>query len=148
MTTQTLPSGKSPLVTPYRVIISVLLAAAVAAMYVAFSSFKDPEPDITNSANVLDVRPDINTTAVQRQTRIYAKLKPGFIGSLVVNGVEIPADEVDHLEGANTIGYLPGPGTATGSLKPGQNCVLVFYWQPEAGRATSQTFKWCFKVTN
>jgi hypothetical protein len=148
MTVQSLPSGKAPLVTRYRVIVSVLLAFAAAAMFVAFTSFKDPAPDITNSANVLDVRPDINTTAVQRQTRIFAKLKDGFIGSLVVNGVEIPADQVDHLEGSNTIGFLPGPNTASGSLRPGENCALVFYWEPAAGRATAQSFKWCFKVTN
>jgi hypothetical protein len=148
MTVQSLPGGKSPLVTPYRVIVSVLLAFAVGALYVGFTSFQDPEPDITNSKNVVDVKPDLNTTAVQRQTRIYAKLKDGFVGSLVVNGVEIPADQVDHLEGANTVGFIPGPGTATGALKPGENCALVFYWRPEESRATAQSYKWCWQVTN
>ena len=148
MTTQALPTDKSPLVTPYRVVVSVLLAVAAAAMYIAFISAKEPEKDITNSLNVVAVRPDISTTGVSRQARIFAKLKPGFIGSLVVNGVEIPADQVDHLEGSNTVGFNPGPGTATGALKPGQNCALVFYWHPEESRATAQTFKWCWKVTN
>jgi hypothetical protein len=147
MTAQSLPSGKSPLVTPYRVVVSVLLAFAVAAMYVAFTSFQDPQPDIINAQNVVAVRPEIGGTAL-RQTRIYAKLKPGFVGSLVVNGVEIPADEVDHLEGANTVGFLPGPGTSTGALEAGENCALVFYWPAEESRATAQSYKWCWKVTN
>jgi hypothetical protein len=148
MTTRSLPSGKSRLVTRYRVIVSLLLALAAAAMYVAFISAKEPEPNITNSLNVVAVRPDINTTAVSRQTRIYAKLKSGFVGSLVVNGTEIPAEQVDHLEGSNTVGFTPGPGTAVGPLKPGQNCALVFYWHPEESRATAESFKWCWKVSN
>jgi len=148
MTTQSLPSGKSRLVTPYRVIVSVLLAFAVAAMFVAFQSYQEPEPNITNSKVVLDVRPALNTTAVPRQTRIYAKLQDGYIGSLVVNGIEIPADQVDHLEGSNTVGFLPGPGTATGALKAGKNCALVFFWKAEASRATAESYQWCFKVTN
>jgi hypothetical protein len=141
------PTKKSPLVTPYRVVVSLLLAGAFAALYVGFSSFQDPQPDIINASNVVAVRPEIGGNAL-RQTRIYAKLKPGFVGSLVVNGVEIPADEVDHLEGANTVGYLPGPGTATGALKAGENCALVFYWQAEESRANAQSYKWCWKVTN
>jgi len=148
MTVDTLPPGKTRLVTPYRVIVSVLLAGAVAAMYVAFTSFKDPEPNITNSLNVVSVRPDLNTTGVSRQTRIYAELKSDYVGSLVVNGVEIPADQQDHLGGSNTVGYTPGPGTATGVLKPGENCALVFYWHPEESRANAETYKWCWKVTN
>jgi hypothetical protein len=147
MTAHSLPSGKSPVVTRYRVLVSVLLAAAAAAMYVAFVSAKSPEPSIINAQNVVAVRPEINGNAL-RQTRIYAKLKAGYVGSLVVNGVEIPADQVDHLEGSNTVGFNPGPGTATGALKAGQNCALVFYWHPEESRATAQSYKWCWKVTN
>lgn len=148
MTAPSLPASKPRLITGYRVIVSLLLAGAIAALYVAFASFKDPEPDITNSAVVLDVLPALNTTAVPRQTRIFAKLKEGYVGSLVVNNVEIPADQVDHLEGSNTVGFLPGPKTATGSLRAGKNCALVFFWKAEESRATAQSYEWCWKVSN
>jgi hypothetical protein len=147
MTTASLPPGKSRLITPYRIIVSLLLAGAAAAMYVAFLSFQDPQPNIVNAQYVVSVRPEANSITL-RQTRIYAKLKSGYVGSLVVNGVEIPAEQVDHLEGANTVGFIPGPTTAIGTLKAGQNCALVFYWKAEESRANAQSYKWCWRVTN
>lgn len=146
MTTASLPPGKSRLVTPYRIVVSLLLAFAVAAMYVAFVSAKEPEPDITNSQNVIDVRPNVNQTAVLRQTRIFAKLRPGYVGSLVVEGVEIPADQLDHLEGVDTVGFTPGQNTATGPLRPGRRCATVFYWRGTESRANAQSYKWCWQV--
>ena len=148
MTAPSLPAGKTRFITPYRVIVSLLLAGAIAALYVGFASFQDPEPNITNSRVVLDVLPALNTTALPRQTRIFAKLKPGYVGSLVVNGTEIPADQVDHLEGSNTVGFLPGPKTAAGALKAGKNCALVFFWKPELSRATAESYEWCWTVSN
>ncbi|HVV37031.1 MAG TPA: hypothetical protein VHC63_10550 [Acidimicrobiales bacterium] len=145
MTAGSLPGGKSPRVTPYRIVVSLLLALAAATMYIAFVSSKSPEPDITNSLNVLDVRPAANST-VLRQTRIFAKLKTGFVGSLIVEGIEIPADQVDHLEGVNTVGFTPGPNTATGALRPGHRCAVVFYWKADESRVNAQQYRWCWEA--
>jgi hypothetical protein len=138
-------TDKGPLVTPYRIGVSVLLAAAVAAMYIAFISAKDPEPTLINTQSVVSVSPEKDST-VLRQSRIVAELKPGYIGVLVIDGVEIPEDQLDHLEGSSTVGYVPGPGTETGALKPGRRCATVVFWKTELSRATAERFSWCWTV--
>lgn len=140
-----LPVGKTRLVTPYRIGVSVLLAAAFAALYVGFNSAKDPAPTESRSTSVLSFSPGEGETAL-RQSRIYAELKPGYVGVLVVDGIEIPEDQLEHLEGSNFVGYTPGEGTETGELKPGPRCATVVFWEPAAGRGTADTFRWCWQV--
>lgn len=143
--TRTLPVGKTRFLTPYRIGVSVLLAIAAAAMYVAFVSAKEPSPSISNPQIVVDFGPAENSIAL-RQSRIYAKLQPGFVGSLIVGGIEIPEAQADHLEGSNSVGFTPGAGTVTGELNPGRNCATVAFWRPEATRASAQSFNWCWRV--
>jgi hypothetical protein len=140
-----LPAGKTRLVTPYRIGVSVLLAGAFAALYVAFVSAKDPEPSTTQPAAVVSFEPADGST-VLRQSRIVAQLRSGLVGVLVVDGTEIPEDQLEHLEGSNWVGFTPGPGTEIGALKPGQRCATVVYWEPAAGRRTAERFRWCWQV--
>ncbi|MEY2425868.1 MAG: hypothetical protein QOI61_1440 [Actinomycetota bacterium] len=143
--TKSLPAGKNPLVTPYRVAVSLLLAAAAAALYIGVVSSVDHKTEITNSQNVLDVRPAANDTAL-RQARIFAKLKAGYTGILIVDGVEIPEDQLDRLEGIDTVGFTPGSGTEIGALKPGRRCATVVYWSVEASRSSAESYEWCWQV--
>jgi hypothetical protein len=133
--------------TPYRIGVSVLLAAAAAMLYVGFTSSVDhTTQDTTRDQRVETVQPDPAGTAL-RQSRIFAQLAKGYTGVLVVDGSEIPEDQLDRREGLNTVGYTPGPGTETGSLKPGQRCAVVVYWPATSTReASSQTYRWCWQV--
>lgn len=143
--TRTLPAGKTRFVTPYRVGVSLLLAAACAALYIAATSAKDPEPTIVNANKVVSVSPTEGSTAL-RQSRIVAQLKSGYVGVLIVDGREIPEDQLDHLEGSSFVGYTPGAGTETGTLEPGPRCASVVFWKTELTRATAETFRWCWTV--
>ena len=143
--TLSLPAGKKRFVTPYRVAVSLLLALAAAVLYIGVVSSVDHKTEITNSRNVVAVRPPADAT-VLRQTRIFAELKAGFTGILIVDGVEIPEDQLDRLEGANTVGFTPGEGTEIGELKPGRRCATVLYWQAAATRGSAESYEWCWQV--
>jgi hypothetical protein len=147
--TVSLPVGKKRFITPYRVGVSVLLAAAAAALYIGFVSSVDHKTESASvkPALVNAVQPEPDSSAVLRQTRIFARLQPGYTGALIVDGIEIPDDQVDHLEGVNTLGYTPGPGTETGALKPGPRCATVVYWPVGRTRASSSdSYRWCWQV--
>ena len=133
------------MITPYRVVVSLLLAVAAAALYIAFLSAKEPEPSIERPSEVVAYSPAENST-VLRQSRIVAQLKPTLIGVLQIDGVEIPEDQLDHLEGVNYVGYTPRADTETGELTPGRHCATVLFWTPEAGRTTANSFNWCWQV--
>ena len=142
---RTLPAGKTRLITPYRIGVSLVLAIAAAAMYVAFVSSKDPEPRRANPQAIVAFEPAEDTIAL-RQSRIFVKLQPGYVASLIIEGVEIPEAQLDHLEGSNSVGYTPGEGTVTGEFKPGEQCATVAYWRPEATRASAESHTWCWRV--
>ena len=137
--------GKTRLVTPYRIGVSVVLAGAFAAMYVALISAKEPEPKDSQPAGVVSFAPAEGST-VLRQSRIVAELRPGLVGVLVIDGVEIPEDQLEHLEGSNWVGFTPGSGTETGALKPGSRCAVVVYWPVEESRSVADQFRWCWNV--
>ena len=119
MTTASLPPGKSRLVTPYRIVVSLLLAFAVAAMYVAFVSAKEARArhhGLAGHRRAPEREPDGGAAPGRASS---PQLRPGYIGSLVVDGVEIPDDQLDHLEGVDTVGYTPGPGHGDGRAESG-----------------------------
>lgn len=133
------------LVTPYRIFVSAVLALAVAILYVGFNSAKDPEPASHDRA-VVQLQPVAGST-VLRQERIYAELQPTYTGVLLIDGVEIPEDQLDHREGLNTVGFTPGPGTETGQLEPGPRCATVVYWPVASTReAGVQSENWCWNA--
>ncbi len=143
--TQSLPAGKTRLVTRYRAVVSLLLALAVAVLYIGVVSSVDRKTEITNSQNVVAVLPQ-SDSAVLRQTRIFAELKPGYTGILIVDGIEIPEDQLDRLEGINTVGFTPGAGTEIVELTPGRRCATVVYWRVEASRSNAESYEWCWQV--
>ncbi len=144
--TQELPAGKQRLVTPYRVGVSVLLAIAAAAMYVGVTSAADPKPTEFPDRRVTSVSPAPGEPSL-RQDRIFAELAAGYTGVLVVDGTEIPEDQLDRREGVNTVAFTPGTGTETGRLEPGERCAIVVFWALTSTReAGSDSYKWCWQV--
>jgi hypothetical protein len=140
-----LPAGKKRFVTRYGIVVSLLLAAAAAALYIGVVSSVDHKTEITNSQNVVAVRPADGDSAL-RQARIFAELKSGFTGILIVDGIEIPEDQLDRLEGINTVGFTPGAGTEISELTPGRRCATVVYWLVEGTRADAESYQWCWQV--
>ena len=133
-------------ITPYRVVVSVLLAAAFAILYVGVNAAKDPEPSNSRDQRIVNLSPAPDEFAL-RQDRIFVELDPAYTGILVVDGTEIPEDQLDHREGLNTVGYTPGKGTETGALKPGPRCAVVVYWPSASTRERdSDSYRWCWTV--
>lgn len=133
--------------TPYRAFVSVALAAALAMLVVGFMSSVDRKPeDSARDQRVETVEPIADGTAL-RQSRIFAQLASNYTGILVVDGREIPEDQLDRSEGLNTVSFTPGPGTETGALDPGQRCAVVVYWPSASTReVSSQSYRWCWQV--
>ena len=135
------------LITPYRVFVSLALALAIAMLYVGFVTSVDRTPESSaRDQRVVTVEPIADGTAL-RQSRIFVQLAENYTGILVIDGYEIPEDQLDRREGLNTVAFAPGPGTETGALKPGQRCAVVVYWPASSSReVSSQSYKWCWQV--
>lgn len=133
------------LFTPYRVVVSVILAAAIAGIVTAVTMSVDEESVGIADNRVVFVRPEPDSNAL-RQERIFARVADTHTGVLEVDGVEIPEDQLDRREGLSSIGYTPGPGTETGALDPGRRCATVIFWPITSTRADAATHRWCWDV--
>lgn len=59
---------------------------------------------------------------------VSVDLADRYTGVLVIDGVEIPEDQLQRVPGIQTISFRPGPGKEITAFRPGQNTVVVKYW--------------------
>ena len=138
-------AARPRLVTLPRVVISVLLAFSVAGMYLAFTLHDDsPNPRLRPQA-VRTVSPEPGSLQL-RQGEIFAELEPTYRGSLTINGVVIPDDQVAVIEGLNRYSFTPGAGQEIEELPAGRTCAVVSYERVDAAGELPASFRWCFEV--
>jgi hypothetical protein len=132
------------LVTFPRVVMSVLLAFAGAALYVS-ATLEDDSTEPVRPSLVRTVSPAPGSAQL-RQTEIFVELPSDYRGRLIVNGKPIPEDQVHVVPGLNRISFTPGKDKEIESLPAGQNCAVVSY-QPVPGLAGQPgSYRWCFNV--
>jgi hypothetical protein len=79
---------------------------------------------------------------------ITVDLRDDMTGVLVVDGVEIPEDQLERVVGLQQVIFRPGPGKDITRFRAGDNTVVVKYWQ---GRlqdrpANPSSFGWTFRA--
>ena len=152
MTSPTPAPNLHPSSLRYRLFVGVGLAVAAGLLYAAVHLTN------THGTNPVTVsgRPDVveqlipgNGASALRQSEFGIDLAPGYDGTLVVNGTEIPVRELRKVPAQNQVFFTPGPGKVITALGAGQTCVVAIVWKSADGRGTpqDQTFRWCFSVT-
>ena len=136
--------------TRYRVVVVVVLAAAIAAFAAALLTADTEEDEPVTSSGRIDVVERVvpsQGAEVVRQSEIGIDLRPGHEARLVVDGVEVPQDELRIVEAQNQVFFTPGDGKAVERLRAGRNCVSAVVWRSDTGRGVDdQTVRWCFSV--
>lgn len=135
-----------------RTLVTLAVIALLGGVVLAFSkvSRDDGTNDIavTESGPVEQLIPPRNSE-ILRQDVTGVDLRPGWTGVLIVNGVEIPEDQLDldDLESLGQVLFTPGEDKAVERYEAGENCVTAVVWRVEETRADSRTVDWCFNVT-
>jgi len=81
------------------------------------------------------------------QSQIGLDLAPGYTGTLSINGIEVPEDElVDDRQQYRLI-WTPSENSSLGDLPPGENCAQASIWRIEDGPDNARVVSWCFNVT-
>jgi len=133
------------LVTPRRIVISVIVAGCIVALGWALNQNRTTSKVTYQDAAIAAVFPAPGDL-VLRQTRIGAEINPAWAGVLQVDSTEIPEAELERVPGLNQLFYYPGPGKVTGALAPGRHCATAVVWQITQSRDQSHPFTWCFNV--
>jgi hypothetical protein len=163
-TAETRPAGPSATATwVRRGVIAVLLAGAVAVLAIGGRDADTDGVTTDRDPAIVSQFPMPGATAL-RQTEIGATLRPGYDGRLVINGVEIPEDQMmgaidpasvtpEELRrfgirpnNRNTVFFNPGPGKVITELPNGEVSVSVRYFKDRQDQTRGRTVSWTFQV--
>jgi hypothetical protein len=78
---------------------------------------------------------------------VFAELRPGFDGSLVIDGRAIPDDQLNRLSTGNTrLAFTPGTGKEFTQFRPGHVCAVLSYFPTGQSPASAHQYQWCFNL--
>lgn len=135
----------------YRIGVAVALAAAAAALIAGVQATQtddDDEPSVNGRPGVVERLQPREGAEILRQAEVGIDLVPGYEARLLVNGTEIPTDELRLVPEQHQVFYAPGPGRTFETLPTGKNCVTAIAWRSADGPGVDDVvFQWCFDVT-
>jgi hypothetical protein len=135
----------------------------VAIFIIAFVVANTDEPGSVRIVNpAIEALIPAPGSEVLRQSQVGVDLAPGFEAELVINGVQIPPDELNVLRDAddpqqsasqtgafgttiNRFTYQPLEGRAVPELQGDENCVVATFWAT-ADPTNIDTVEWCFNT--
>ncbi|HEY3000203.1 MAG TPA: hypothetical protein VGJ43_16590 [Acidimicrobiales bacterium] len=143
-------TSTSPYSTRFKLVAAAVIAVALVLIGVAFSALSNSEDDpvLTEAdAKVVDNLIPRRNAQVPQQSSVGIDLAVGWSGTLVVDGTEIPEDELQVTPQIGLIEFTPGPGKAVEEYQAGQNCVTAIIWRIADGRGVAdRNIPWCFQV--
>ena len=134
--------------TRQRIVISLLLAAAVVGIVFAFQEAQEPEDAVIHrDSRVTNIFPGDGDT-ILRQDTVSADVAFPYTGVLILDGIEISEPQLKSVQVGNStrLSYTPGPDSITGFLRAGRHNAEVLFWRPEDGRNDASSFRWQFEV--
>ncbi len=124
-------------------LITLVLGAVLFLFVVAFSQSEDERvPQLPKEVvRVFPADGDVNL----RQDRIGIQLAQGYTGTLRLDRVEIPADQLQPITGFAGFSYTPGDeALGTPSLSEGRHCATARFWRATEAPETGIEYTWCF----
>lgn len=127
-----------------RIVMTLIAAVAVAGFVFVFTSPKQDDlgklPEVIESVSPPGGNLDL------RQVTISADLKPGYTGFLLLDGVEVPRDELVVVDALNSVTFRPPPESDYYQLEPGPHCATVVYRRFGEVEDASSRYRWCFSL--
>lgn len=137
------------MITPRRILISILLAGALVLGVWGLSQTKTTATLTYTDPAVRTLEPQPGALAL-RQERIGVTLAPNAAlaqqnaDGMSINGTGIPQDEIEVIPGLNQYFYTPGAGKEVSALPPGRNCVTLLIRPIADLKDPGHSFSWCF----
>jgi hypothetical protein len=80
---------------------------------------------------------------------VSVDLADQYTGVLVIDGIEIPEDQLERVVGIQTVSFRPGPDKAISRFRAGVNQVVVKYWDGRLQDRPAKPFSysWQFRAS-
>jgi hypothetical protein len=125
----------------FGLVVIIIVGGAITAL--VFVS-EDSNNDVRDAA--VEQFIPVEGNKIFQQDHVGIDLAPGYDGTLALNGVAIPDDELEKTPALNLVLFTPGPGKAVEAYSEGQNCALATFWQIKDGPGIATSRAWCFSV--
>ena len=127
------------------VVVALLVVLNLAIFLVASSDTTTGER--TLPAAIDGVRPEPGTVA-RLQDSVTADLRDGLTGVLVINGLEIPEDQLERNDPLGVVTFRPGPDKDFARWEPGDVAVQVLSWRATDERPPDpDSYSWSFRAS-
>ncbi len=134
------------MITLRRVVTGVLVLAALSAFVFAFT-IGPGNTDIAVTGDVVERLVPAQGSQALRQTEVGIDLAPEWTAVLIVNGTEIPEDQLRRVEAQNEVYFQPGEGKDIEAFEPGTIIVEAEIWRTASEtRDDARTVTWRFGV--
>jgi hypothetical protein len=133
---------------PWRVaiVIVALLAAANLAIFVLAKSDTSRESTTGLPFDIVSLQPRPGEL-IRPQDTVTAQLRTNLTGVLVLDGQEIPEDQIDRVAELGEVSFRPGAGKDLRQFPPGTHTLVVKYWLQGKPRPVHPVaFAWTFRV--
>jgi hypothetical protein len=136
--------------TRFRIVAALLVTLAVTAFVLAYFIAQEGGDDPVLESGGVDFVEELfpqRNAQVPQQSSVGIDLESDWTGTLIVNGVEIPQDQLQVTDELGLIQYTPGEGRAVEELRGGTNSVTAVVWPRSETRETgAQDITWTFEV--
>jgi hypothetical protein len=130
-----------------RVVTIALVLAAFGAIFYAGTLGSGPAEVRATDDAVERVIPADGSPVAVRQAEIGIDLAPGWTGVLLIDGTEVPEDQLRRVEAENQVFFQPGEGKVFEALSEGGHVVTAEFWRTASEtRADSRSLTWQFRV--
>ena len=80
------------------------------------------------------------------QDDVGADLLDTYTGVLLIDGVELPEDQLRINLPLGEVGFRPGPGKDITRLEEGLHSATIVYWPQDRSREVAKSFTWQFRA--
>ena len=130
-----------------RLILFALVAGAVAAIVYAGTLGTGSQEIRRTDEAVEQLVPADGSPVAVRQAEVGIDLQTGWTGVLIINGREIPEDQLRRVEPQNQVFFQPGEGKDIEAFDPGTIIVEAEIWRlASETREDARTITWRFGV--
>jgi hypothetical protein len=126
------------------VVAITLLVVFNLGIYLLNESDTAPSGPKALPADIEAVNPEPNELTGVIDT-VSVDLADRYSGVLVIDGIEIPEDELDRVVGIQTISFRPGPDKAISRFRAGTNDVVVKYWNGRLQDRPAKPFSYSWR---
>jgi len=129
-------------------IVAVAVLAVINLVVILLANSETTAPTQKSlPSDVESVRPE-SGSVVRLQDEVSVDLRDGLTGVLVINGVEIPEDQLERVPAIGIITFRPGVDKEFARWKAGDVAVKVLHWDATKERPDDPgAYSWSFRAS-